>query len=239
MTQKESQKLPQKKGSEVIPIEPNLAVVKNQQALDTLPEQSKGTVLRVIYGLTKNEETITNLERDCTMQFCLDSPSISSQIQAFGRASVARSLDLLIMRLAIIVNVRHNITDAQIKIVVNDLLELYPNESLEDWVLVFKRMRQGYYGKTYHLLNLATIVEAMKTHLDEKYQLLEKQWNDQKTQKEKDEGEIDIQKAYERLKREGLPQDKKARTVDEIYASVRNDYISKRIKDDKAKSDAQ
>jgi hypothetical protein len=160
------------------------------------------------------------------------------QVKAHGRASVARALDILITRLALMMNVKHNITPPQITTIVYDLLELYPNETIEDFALVFKRMRQDYYGPNYHQVSETTIIACMKLHLEEKWAEKERQ-----LKKERDEAEkrdilnrtnsmttAQILKEYERIAKEGPQPDKpKDKNVSEDYLKFKENYMRDKL----------
>lgn len=90
-----------------------------------------------------------------------------------GSRAVAQAIDIALTKLVANVNVSQNLNDGQIKIIVEDLLDKYPNESIEDFILVFKRARQGEFGTIYHL-HSAVIFSWMEFYLNEKYEALEK-----------------------------------------------------------------
>jgi hypothetical protein len=90
-----------------------------------------------------------------------------------------------------------NIQTYQIPIIAAQLVELYPVETLEDFVLCFKRGQVGFYGTIYKL-DASVICGWMEKYLDEKYQLRENEAARQK--KETDEGHaIDYDKFKERV----------------------------------------
>lgn len=70
-------------------------------------------------------------------------------------------------------NIQHTLNDFQIKTLVEDLLDKYPNESLEDFILCFKKGRMGELGKSFNRLDSEVIFEWITAYLDEKYQVLE------------------------------------------------------------------
>ena len=114
---------------------------------------------------------------------------------------VERALDIQLTRLIGTLNLKWNMTGEQTKILVEDLIDKYPNESLEDFILVFKRARMGEFGELFRL-DGPVVFSWMETYLDEKYAVIEKKLysekdNDYKVKPEKtdDEEQAEINKA--------------------------------------------
>jgi hypothetical protein len=93
---------------------------------------------------------------------------------------IAIALDIQLTRLVANLNLKWTVNDSQVKTIVEDLLEKYPNETLEDFILCFKKARQGEYGELIRL-DSAIIFTWMTIYLEEKYEALEDE-----LQKEKD-----------------------------------------------------
>lgn len=198
--------------------------------------QSKGLVSTLI-NVYKDAHAVIELEQSLSISTVLECSPIAMQIKEHGRAQVARALDLQLTRLASMMNVKHNLTDSMIHTIVYDLLEKYPHETLEDFLMVFKRMRQGYYGPSYHQLSEASIISCMQMHLEEKYTERERQW---RTQKEKDKQEQEhtlsreqVLAAYRRIKDYGLEQQpqKEIDKKEKEYQEWRAQYLAKQILD--------
>lgn len=79
---------------------------------------------------------------------------------------------MAVMDLALNLNLGNTVNDFQVKNIVEDLLHEFPNESIEDFMLVFKNARHGHYGTIYRL-DIAVIFQWVRQHLDEKYIVLE------------------------------------------------------------------
>ncbi len=156
---------------------------------------------------------------------------ICVQIKEHGRKDVAMSLDLQLVRLAKMMNVKHNLSDNMITTIVYDLIEKYPQETMEDFVLVFKRMRQGYYGPSYHLLSEATIIECMNLHLEEKWAEKERLLREEKDKQTKQEKALldddEILEGYKRILKEGVKalETKKDLDKDEQYQQFRANWL--------------
>lgn len=89
-----------------------------------------------------------------------------------GSRQVAIALDVQLTRLVANLNLKWSLNDTQIKTIVEDLLDKYPNESLEDFILCFKKARQGEFGELIRL-DGPIIFSWMHTYLDEKYKAVE------------------------------------------------------------------
>lgn len=109
-------------------------------------------------------------------------------------------LEVEVAKLASRMNIANNITSSQIPFIVETLIETYPLETLNDFILCFKRLAIGYYGNSYHKLDAATICEAMAKHIDEKCTYLERGVSDQK--KEEESLKVDYELFKKRLEDE-------------------------------------
>lgn len=89
-----------------------------------------------------------------------------------------------------------NIQAHQVRDIAEQLVELYPVESLEDFVLCFKRGGLGFYGTIYRL-DASVLTDWMAKYLDEKYGLIESGYNKAKKE-EAEQAPIDYEKFKER-----------------------------------------
>lgn len=92
---------------------------------------------------------------------------------------VERSIDIALTRLNESLNLKWKLNSGQIEMCVNDLVAKYPNETVEDFILIFRKARQGEFGEIYRL-DSAVIFGWMEYYLEEKYTIWEKQLENEK-----------------------------------------------------------
>lgn len=97
---------------------------------------------------------------------------MSEVSRVVGSRQVAIALDIQLTRLIASLNLKWNISDAQIKTIVEDIIDKFPNESIEDFIMCFKKARQGEYGELFRL-DSAVVFVWIQRYLDEKYEALE------------------------------------------------------------------
>lgn len=120
-----------------------------------------------------NIETSRDFERNLTIQKIIhDAVPMIEMKRCVGSRQVAIALDVQLTRLVSNLNLKWNINDTQIKTIVEDLMDKYPNESLEDFIMCFKKARQGQFGELIRL-DGPIIFSWMKEYLNEKYQAIE------------------------------------------------------------------
>lgn len=131
-------------------------------------------------AIVTDPEKFNSLERSLTVNKIIETALPISQINrvaAPGEVEVA--IDIALTKLVGNLNLKWNLNDCQIKTIVEDLVDKYPNETIEDFILIFKRARQGEFGELYRL-DSAVIFGWMERYLEEKYVALERSLDNEK-----------------------------------------------------------
>lgn len=101
-------------------------------------------------------------------------PKVFEVIKAIGEDAVKTQVEFELVNLAALMSVGGNLNKAQVPFIAEQLIMLYPNESIADFKLCFQRGAIGLYGDIQRLDGV-TIGQWMKAYLDEKYEVLESQ----------------------------------------------------------------
>jgi hypothetical protein len=155
------------------------------------------------------------LERRLTINDCIKSVNTISAIQAFGDESVLRTVVYIITMNASYFNLSGNITPEQALQIASLFLSEYKQESIEDLMMMFKKMKLGTYGKIFRL-DGDVIFKAFNQYLGEKYEVFEAIKKNEKEELSKQTTNDYIEFAAQVLqaKEEKKKADKKAETPD-------------------------
>lgn len=140
-----------------------------------LAQQNRNQSTALITILTEQGlDGLLKVESKLTVRTAMEGLPLFFHLKTNGRKLISATLDMQVTRLAASINVKHNLSSLQIQQIVSDILEMYPTETIEDFMLVFKRLRQGFYKKEFHQLDQAVIFTAIKDYLVEKSVELER-----------------------------------------------------------------
>jgi hypothetical protein len=133
-----------------------------------------------LIAIVTDSNEVRTFEKKLTIQSIIkNSVPLNVLKQSVGGRQVSMALDVQLTRLVANLNLKWNLNDEQIKTIVEDLIDKYPGESLEDFILVFKKARQGEYGELFRL-DGPVIFSWMDKYLDEKYRIMEDELAKQK-----------------------------------------------------------
>lgn len=100
-----------------------------------------------------------------------EQPKVREVIEIVGVESVQSMVEYELLILASLMSVGGNLNKAQVPFIAEQLIELYPNESIADFKLCFKKGSIGEYGDIQRLDGI-TIGQWMKAYLDAKYEAI-------------------------------------------------------------------
>ena len=96
----------------------------------------------------------------------LKAKPITEQLLTFGRNEVNKEISKAVTKCLKGLNIE--IDNTSLQIFIEDLVDVYKWDSIEDIQICLKNGRQGKYGKTYNKLNMIVFGEWMPQHLEQK-----------------------------------------------------------------------
>lgn len=107
-----------------------------------------------------------------TIPQAINQPPIIEWIKVVGRKKISNYLEFELIKLSTLVSVGGSFNNSQVEFLSDQLIELFPNESLADFKICFSRGAMGQYGNIFRMDGII-IRGWMEKYLDEKYQALE------------------------------------------------------------------
>lgn len=203
------------------------ALVESRQKLTRESAICKSITLQ---GLEKNDFAAITQSVGSSIAGILDRPPIAVlkrvlTVMEVNPVRIELFLAEELSKLAYALNIdeRLNLQAEQIPYVAQALIAQYPAESLEDFVLCFRRGALGMYGKIFRL-DAAVIAEWMARYLDEKYQLIELEHTKRKQEEAKEMPAIDYEKFKQRVP-DFLKRDTQTNEKENAYQRWRLQYF--------------
>jgi hypothetical protein len=107
-----------------------------------------------------------------TLKNVVGQPPICDLEKVVGRNQIVRYIEFELVKMSALVSVGGNLNDAQVQFIANQLVEMFPNESLADFKLCFQRGCIGQYGEIYRMDGIV-LRKWMEQYLEEKYTVVE------------------------------------------------------------------
>lgn len=102
----------------------------------------------------------------------LNFPVVKEVVKVAGEVAVQKYLEFELIKLAHLVSVGGNLNNAQVVFIAQELIKIFPNETLADFKLCFQRGAIGQYGEIFRMDGIV-LREWMNKYLEEKYQVIE------------------------------------------------------------------
>ena len=142
------------------------------------PDNHKSIILKQLSlsplstAITEKKFDVASAILPTKIELAIEEPKIREMIKAIGQTPVKQMIQFELIKLAELMSVGGNLNPAQVNFIAEQLIELYPTESIADFKICFRRGAMGSYGQIQRMDGL-TIGEWMKEYLKEKYEVLE------------------------------------------------------------------
>ena len=149
-------------------------------------------------------------------------------VSEFGGENVKLEIVISIQKCSVGLGIQ--MSEMQMSILADDLMDVYKLDSVEDIIQCLKKGRSGKYGfghNSRQSLNMMVLREWMAKHLDEKGEAREKELSKHKDHNDDDLGLVD----YEAYKSRILEEKKKPKPKSEIYfEALKAEYFESKNK---------
>ena len=139
----------------------------------------------------------------------------------FGRNDVDNEISKSVIKCGIGLGIE--LSNYESQLLVEDLVDVYKYDSIEDIQVCLKNGRQGKYGKNYNKLNMIVFGEWMSKHLEQKAIEREKQYSTNKH-------EWDSKEDYLKAVKEGTKREKDIKESEEDNKKFMQDYNNFKMK---------
>ena len=173
--------------------------------------------------LQKTNETTLSLTAISKPADLLACKPIQSQVKEMGEHRVLATIRMAVEKAFIALDIL--VDDHKMRILCEDLIDVYMTDSIEDIVQALKKGRSGKYGNNYGKLNMIVIREWMAKHLEEKSIIRERELSKKKKKHlEIDSSPIDYE-VYKKRRREP----KKTNAQENEFQKFRMSYLNGKI----------
>lgn len=125
----------------------------------------------------KKEELIELVvaEKGIKIHHAIAAPTIATLEKEVGPRVLIKVVSFLIKSIIDSFKVTNKpTTQDEITVIASDFIDQFKHESLEDFVLCFRKARRGVFNETFHRIDELVLFQWMQRHLEEKAEALEK-----------------------------------------------------------------
>lgn len=152
--------------------------IHNQTSNSNLPSQQVQSLeftKSLLEAVEKGETLkVVRMEQTVNLDTAIQASSLKKLIQTTDEEVVVSGLITLILRTSAFFNIGKSMSEEQAIETAYLLLDKYPHESFEDFVIMFRNAKTGKYGELYNRLDGQIIFKWMGEYLDEKAEHREK-----------------------------------------------------------------
>lgn len=148
-------------------------IIVQQEQILSLKNPSTTRLISCL--VSNNPIELISIESELNITLATNGTSLRKLEKSIGKINIVKSITFLITRLAENFNVGKNLTTEQASVLAFDFVELYPNETIEDFILMFKYVRQGVIGdgKDFKLDGQNVLHKWVPEYLNKKSEALE------------------------------------------------------------------
>ncbi len=133
--------------------------------------QAKESTLQLMSFIAKKDNLeLTILEKNMSVSSAFDGTQIHQLSKKMEERDLVKAISFLILRTCELFNIKGNVSESQSVIIALDLIDKYKYETFEDFVLMFKYARQGYFGDVFRIDGNVIMGNWMPKYLEMKSQ---------------------------------------------------------------------
>lgn len=152
----------------------------------------------------RNDAKLVVLERGISISTAIDGTKLNKLERQIGDFGIITAICYLLNRFNTNFNVGKKLTLEQSALLASDIVEKYPNETIEDVVLMLKMVRQGIIGdgKDYKLDGQNVMTKWFPEYLEKKYEEFERQKRKELSELNSSNSDNAVEKYYAKIRKQ-------------------------------------